>query len=111
MEDVSRITTRTSREVSKRTLHLIDTTGKMVAATLWGEEVTIALYLYYIFLISLKLLMDLQVKYIRRATRRSLLISSLLNFGFSTFGRYLLSDLQPLVPNLKQKAGLLSLSM
>ncbi|CAG08885.1 unnamed protein product, partial [Tetraodon nigroviridis] len=38
VEDVSRITTRTSREVSKRTLHLIDTTGKMVAATLWGEE-------------------------------------------------------------------------
>lgn len=38
-EDVSRITTRSSREVSKRTLHLIDATGKMVAATLWGEEV------------------------------------------------------------------------
>uniref|UniRef100_A0A674N3Q2 Replication protein A subunit n=1 Tax=Takifugu rubripes TaxID=31033 RepID=A0A674N3Q2_TAKRU len=37
-EDVSRITTKSSREVSKRTLHLIDTTGKMVAATLWGEE-------------------------------------------------------------------------
>lgn len=40
-EDVSRITTKSSREVSKRTLYLIDSTGKMVAATLWGEEVII----------------------------------------------------------------------
>lgn len=38
-DDVSRITTRTSREVSKRTLYLVDTTGKNVAVTLWGEEV------------------------------------------------------------------------
>ncbi|XP_045895427.1 replication protein A 70 kDa DNA-binding subunit-like isoform X6 [Micropterus dolomieu] len=37
-EDVSRITTKTSREVSKRALNLIDTTGKMVTVTLWGEE-------------------------------------------------------------------------
>ncbi|KAM9347966.1 replication protein A 70 kDa DNA-binding subunit-like [Symphorus nematophorus] len=37
-EDVSRITTKTSREVSKRALTLIDTTGKEVAVTLWGEE-------------------------------------------------------------------------
>ncbi|XP_049896327.1 replication protein A 70 kDa DNA-binding subunit-like isoform X4 [Epinephelus moara] len=37
-EDVSRITTKTSREVSKRALDLIDTTGKVVAVTLWGEE-------------------------------------------------------------------------
>ncbi|XP_037323164.2 replication protein A 70 kDa DNA-binding subunit-like isoform X1 [Pungitius pungitius] len=37
-EDVSRITTKTSREVSKRALHLIDPTGKEVTATLWGEE-------------------------------------------------------------------------
>ncbi|KAK5850856.1 hypothetical protein PBY51_001696 [Eleginops maclovinus] len=37
-DDVSRITTKTSREVSKRTLQLIDTTGKMVTLTLWGEE-------------------------------------------------------------------------
>uniref|UniRef100_G3QB71 Replication protein A subunit n=1 Tax=Gasterosteus aculeatus aculeatus TaxID=481459 RepID=G3QB71_GASAC len=37
-EDVSRITTKSSREVSKRALHLIDTTGKEVTATLWGEE-------------------------------------------------------------------------
>lgn len=38
-DDVSRITTRSSREVSKRTLYLVDTTGKNVAVTLWGEEV------------------------------------------------------------------------
>ncbi|XP_056265709.1 replication protein A 70 kDa DNA-binding subunit-like isoform X2 [Pseudoliparis swirei] len=37
-EDVSRITTKTSKEVSKRALNLIDTTGKVVTVTLWGEE-------------------------------------------------------------------------
>uniref|UniRef100_A0AAQ5ZZR6 Replication protein A subunit n=1 Tax=Amphiprion ocellaris TaxID=80972 RepID=A0AAQ5ZZR6_AMPOC len=37
-EDVSRITTKSSREVSKRALSLIDTTGKVVTVTLWGEE-------------------------------------------------------------------------
>ncbi|KAM9333211.1 replication protein A 70 kDa DNA-binding subunit-like isoform 2-T2 [Pholidichthys leucotaenia] len=37
-EDVSRITTKTSREVSKRALSLIDRTGKVVTVTLWGEE-------------------------------------------------------------------------
>ncbi|XP_017292775.1 replication protein A 70 kDa DNA-binding subunit isoform X2 [Kryptolebias marmoratus] len=37
-EDVSRITTKTGREVSKRALNLIDKTGKEVAVTLWGEE-------------------------------------------------------------------------
>uniref|UniRef100_A0A4W6FN33 Replication protein A subunit n=2 Tax=Lates calcarifer TaxID=8187 RepID=A0A4W6FN33_LATCA len=37
-EDVSRITTKSSREVSKRALNLIDTTGKVVTVTLWGEE-------------------------------------------------------------------------
>ncbi|XP_014827839.1 PREDICTED: replication protein A 70 kDa DNA-binding subunit-like isoform X2 [Poecilia mexicana] len=37
-EDVSRITTKTSREVSKRAISLIDTTGKVVTVTLWGEE-------------------------------------------------------------------------
>uniref|UniRef100_A0A665WHX3 Replication protein A subunit n=1 Tax=Echeneis naucrates TaxID=173247 RepID=A0A665WHX3_ECHNA len=37
-EDVSRITTKTSREVSKRAVNLIDTTGKVVTVTLWGEE-------------------------------------------------------------------------
>ncbi|XP_037604597.1 replication protein A 70 kDa DNA-binding subunit-like [Sebastes umbrosus] len=37
-DDVSRITTKTSKEVSKRALNLIDTTGKVVTVTLWGEE-------------------------------------------------------------------------
>uniref|UniRef100_A0A3P9IHH7 Replication protein A subunit n=1 Tax=Oryzias latipes TaxID=8090 RepID=A0A3P9IHH7_ORYLA len=37
-EDVSRITTKNSREVSKRALHLIDSSCKEVIATLWGEE-------------------------------------------------------------------------
>ncbi|XP_022052739.2 replication protein A 70 kDa DNA-binding subunit-like isoform X1 [Acanthochromis polyacanthus] len=37
-EDVSRITTKSSREVSKRELSLIDTTGKVVTVTLWGDE-------------------------------------------------------------------------
>lgn len=37
-EDVSRITTKNSREVSKRALHLMDMSGKVVTATLWGEE-------------------------------------------------------------------------
>lgn len=46
VEDVSRITTKNSRELSKRTLHLIDTSGKVVAATLWGEEVIITLFRY-----------------------------------------------------------------
>ncbi|KAM9846419.1 replication protein A 70 kDa DNA-binding subunit-like [Aulostomus maculatus] len=37
-DDVSLITTKANREVSKRALNLIDTTGKMVTATLWGDE-------------------------------------------------------------------------
>ncbi|XP_070773382.1 replication protein A 70 kDa DNA-binding subunit-like isoform X2 [Enoplosus armatus] len=37
-EDVSRITTKTGREVSKRALNLLDSTGKVVTVTLWGEE-------------------------------------------------------------------------
>ncbi|KAM4545165.1 replication protein A 70 kDa DNA-binding subunit-like isoform 1-T1 [Odontesthes bonariensis] len=37
-DDVSRITTKTSREVSKRALNLVDTTGREVTVTLWGEE-------------------------------------------------------------------------
>ncbi|KAM3868689.1 uncharacterized protein ACN63O_006045 [Diretmus argenteus] len=37
-EEVSRITTKSSREVSKRALSLMDTTGKAVTLTLWGEE-------------------------------------------------------------------------
>lgn len=38
VEEVTRITTRTNREVSKRTLSLMDMSGKMVTVTLWGEE-------------------------------------------------------------------------
>lgn len=71
-EDVSRITTKSSREVSKRTLHLVDTTGKMVAATLWGEEVLITGSLYFSFLIFFKPLMDLQVKYIYGGSHENL---------------------------------------
>ncbi|XP_058483963.1 replication protein A 70 kDa DNA-binding subunit-like [Solea solea] len=37
-EDVSKITTKTSREVSKRAISLIDTTETVVTVTLWGEE-------------------------------------------------------------------------
>uniref|UniRef100_A0AAV2JAP0 Replication protein A subunit n=1 Tax=Knipowitschia caucasica TaxID=637954 RepID=A0AAV2JAP0_KNICA len=37
-EDVSRIITKNSREVSKRALSLMDSSGKVVTATLWGEE-------------------------------------------------------------------------
>ncbi|XP_077468257.1 replication protein A 70 kDa DNA-binding subunit isoform X3 [Stigmatopora argus] len=36
--EVTRITTRTNREVSKRTITLMDMSGKMVSLTLWGEE-------------------------------------------------------------------------
>nr|XP_033778336.1 replication protein A 70 kDa DNA-binding subunit [Geotrypetes seraphini]XP_033778337.1 replication protein A 70 kDa DNA-binding subunit [Geotrypetes seraphini] len=38
-EDISKITVKSSnREVSKRNIHLMDMSGKMVTATLWGEE-------------------------------------------------------------------------
>ncbi|MED6242075.1 60S acidic ribosomal protein P1, partial [Ataeniobius toweri] len=37
-DSVSRITTKASREVSKRAINLIDTSGKVVTVTLWGEE-------------------------------------------------------------------------
>ncbi|XP_016897206.1 replication protein A 70 kDa DNA-binding subunit-like isoform X2 [Cynoglossus semilaevis] len=37
-EDVSRITTKAGREVSKRALVLIDTSEKVVTVTLWGKE-------------------------------------------------------------------------
>ncbi|CAL1570712.1 unnamed protein product [Knipowitschia caucasica] len=38
VEEVTRLTTKTNREVSKRTLDLMDMSGKMVTVTLWGEE-------------------------------------------------------------------------
>ncbi|KAM8835855.1 replication protein A 70 kDa DNA-binding subunit-like isoform 1-T1 [Synchiropus picturatus] len=37
-DDVSLITTRAGREVSKRALHLLDMSGKQVTATIWGDE-------------------------------------------------------------------------
>ncbi|KAJ8267219.1 hypothetical protein GJAV_G00139920 [Gymnothorax javanicus] len=37
-EEVTRITTKTSREISKRAISLMDASGKMVTMTLWGEE-------------------------------------------------------------------------
>ncbi|KAJ0063749.1 hypothetical protein NL108_006693, partial [Boleophthalmus pectinirostris] len=38
VEEVTRLTTKTNREVSKRTLDLMDMSGKVVTVTLWGEE-------------------------------------------------------------------------
>ncbi|XP_068126178.1 replication protein A 70 kDa DNA-binding subunit [Hyperolius riggenbachi] len=38
-EDVTKVTIKSNnREVSKRTIHLMDTSGKVVATTLWGED-------------------------------------------------------------------------
>ncbi|XP_068187891.1 replication protein A 70 kDa DNA-binding subunit-like [Antennarius striatus] len=37
-EDVSLVVTRTCKEMSKRALNLVDSTGKGVEVTLWGEE-------------------------------------------------------------------------
>lgn len=39
VDEATRLTTKSNREVSKRTLHLIDMSGKLVTVTLWGEEV------------------------------------------------------------------------
>ncbi|XP_072557609.1 replication protein A 70 kDa DNA-binding subunit [Paramormyrops kingsleyae] len=38
VDEVTRITTKSSREVSKRTLNLMDMSGKVITVTLWGEE-------------------------------------------------------------------------
>lgn len=43
MDDISRLTTKSNREVSKRTLSLMDMSGKVVSVTLWGEEVSMDL--------------------------------------------------------------------
>lgn len=40
VDEVTRLTTKTNREVSKRTLALMDMSGKVVNVTLWGEEVS-----------------------------------------------------------------------
>lgn len=41
VEEVTRLTTKSNREVSKRTLNLMDMSGKLVTVTLWGEVVSI----------------------------------------------------------------------
>ena len=41
VDELTRLTTKSNREVSKRTLNLMDMTGKVVTVTLWGEEVSI----------------------------------------------------------------------
>ncbi|XP_047450988.1 replication protein A 70 kDa DNA-binding subunit [Mugil cephalus] len=38
VDEVTRLTTKTNREVSKRTISLMDMSGKLVTVTLWGEE-------------------------------------------------------------------------
>ncbi|TSN39301.1 Replication protein A 70 kDa DNA-binding subunit [Bagarius yarrelli] len=38
VEDVTRITTKNSREVSKRNIQLMDMSGKIIQVTLWGNE-------------------------------------------------------------------------
>nr|XP_057936409.1 replication protein A 70 kDa DNA-binding subunit [Doryrhamphus excisus] len=38
VEEVTRFTTKSNREVTKRTLNLMDTSGKLVTVTLWGDE-------------------------------------------------------------------------
>lgn len=40
VDEVTRLTTKNNREVSKRTINMIDMSGKMVTLTLWGEEVS-----------------------------------------------------------------------
>ncbi|XP_070761828.1 replication protein A 70 kDa DNA-binding subunit isoform X2 [Enoplosus armatus] len=38
VDEVTRLTTKSNKEVSKRTLNLMDMSGKVVTVTLWGEE-------------------------------------------------------------------------
>uniref|UniRef100_A0AAR2L7J4 Replication protein A subunit n=1 Tax=Pygocentrus nattereri TaxID=42514 RepID=A0AAR2L7J4_PYGNA len=38
VEDVTRITTKNSREVSKRNIQLMDMSGKTIQVTMWGKE-------------------------------------------------------------------------
>uniref|UniRef100_A0A1A7Y467 Replication protein A subunit n=1 Tax=Iconisemion striatum TaxID=60296 RepID=A0A1A7Y467_9TELE len=38
VDEITRLTTKNNREVSKRTLSLMDMSGKLVTVTLWGEE-------------------------------------------------------------------------
>ncbi|XP_037329613.2 replication protein A 70 kDa DNA-binding subunit [Pungitius pungitius] len=38
VDEVTRLTTKSNKEVSKRTVNLIDMSGKLVTVTLWGDE-------------------------------------------------------------------------
>ncbi|KAL2096114.1 hypothetical protein ACEWY4_008262 [Coilia grayii] len=38
VEDVTRITTKNSREVSKRNVHLMDMSGRVITVTMWGTD-------------------------------------------------------------------------
>ncbi|XP_056297124.1 replication protein A 70 kDa DNA-binding subunit [Pseudoliparis swirei] len=38
VDELTRLTTKANKEVSKRTLNLMDMSGKLVTVTLWGEE-------------------------------------------------------------------------
>lgn len=40
VDELTRLTTKANREVSKRALSLMDMSGKLVTVTLWGEEVS-----------------------------------------------------------------------
>lgn len=40
VDEVTRLTTKANREVSKRAVYLMDMSGKLVTVTLWGEEVS-----------------------------------------------------------------------
>ncbi|XP_041097225.1 replication protein A 70 kDa DNA-binding subunit [Polyodon spathula] len=37
-DEVTKITTKANKEVSKRAVHLMDVSGKVITTTLWGEE-------------------------------------------------------------------------
>lgn len=39
VEDVTRITTKNSREVSKRNIQLIDMSSRVIQLTMWGNDV------------------------------------------------------------------------
>lgn len=49
VDEVTRLTTKTNREVSKRTLALMDMSGKVVNVTLWGEEVSCFFFCFTLF--------------------------------------------------------------
>lgn len=59
VDEATRLTTRSNREVTKRTLHLMDMSGKLVTVTLWGEEVRNDLFFFYfcIFFLNIQIKM------------------------------------------------------